>query len=83
MARTKKVELEETAEKQSKEELEKATEFFASHPLEEYAGKYIALIGEHIITTGKDPRDVYKRAVKKGSKVPLIARVSMPEEHIW
>ncbi len=83
MARTKKDATEDTTPRQSKEELQKATEYFANHTLQEYAGKYVALVGEEIVASGKDPRDVYKRAVQKEEKIPLIARVSRPDEHIW
>jgi len=83
MARTKKNNSDDTTPRQSKEELQKATEYFANNTLHEYAGKYVALVGEVIVASGKNPRDVYKRAVKKEEKIPLIARVSRPDEHVW
>lgn len=66
--------------KQTQEEMEQSAKYLASNTFEEYAGKYIAIIGEKIIATGKDPRDVYNRAIEKIKKHPLIARISKPEE---
>ena len=42
---------------------------------EEYGGKYVALDGDNLITTGEKHGDALKQAIKKGYKNPFVGYV--------
>ncbi len=58
----------------------KEFEWLGKHPGEKarYKGEYIAVVGERIVSHGKDPKVVIEEA-KKLSPKPLIAKVPKSE----
>lgn len=53
--------------------------FYIEANLEDYVGKWIAIVDKEIVAHGKDVKKIYKEAKKKyPNKRPLLAKV--PEE---
>ena len=45
-----------------------------------YAGKHVAIIGEHIVASGKSPLEAYKHAKKSyPNRQPLLAHIPKSE----
>ena len=56
-------------------------EFLSVADTSEYAGKWIAVLGQKIIASGDDLKQVYKEAKEKsGKKEPLFMRVPKEQE---
>lgn len=58
-----------------------------SHELEwlhehrqEYAGQYVALVGDKMVANGLEPKTVLHRAREAGYAAPLIVRIESPDE---
>jgi len=47
---------------------------------DEYAGQYVTLNGEQLISHGPDGRQVLAEARKAGIKIPFIARIESDDE---
>ena len=55
--------------------------YYSETDLSEYAGKWVAILGEKIIVSGDDFKKVYKEAKKiAGDKEPLFTRIPKEEE---
>jgi len=46
----------------------------------EYAGQYVALDGNHLVSHGRDGRKVYAEARQAGVAVPYIVRIEAEDE---
>ena|SRR5215813_7602252 len=46
----------------------------------EYAGLWVALDGDRLISSGKDGRQVFDEARKAGIRVPFVVQVDSPDE---
>ncbi len=56
-------------------------EFLSVTDTSKYAGKWIAVLGQQIIASGDDLKEVYKEAKSKaGTKEPLFMRVPKEQE---
>jgi hypothetical protein len=51
--------------------------WFLNHPeiIAKYSGEYIAIIGEQVVSHGKNFKQVLEEAEKKYGKTPLIHKV--------
>ena len=56
--------------------------YFLKADVSKYIGKWIAIIDNKIIASGKNAKEVYDEAVKKSNKKPLITRVPDKETMI-
>jgi len=55
-------------------------DFFVQAPLDRYEGKYIAILGKKIVSSGTSAKDVWEEARKKYPKsTPTIAKVPKQE----
>lgn len=51
-------------------------DFFLHNPLTEYEGKYVAILGKKVISSGMSAKDVWKEALKKYPKsLPTMAKI--------
>ena len=57
-------------------------EFYMKADLGEYTGKWVAIVDNKIVSTGKNAKEVYEEAVKKTKKKPLITKVPDKESMI-
>jgi len=56
-------------------------DFFVTHPLTSYKGKYIAILGKKVVSSGTSAKEVWERAKKKyPSSLPTIAKI--PKEEV-
>lgn len=46
----------------------------------EYAGQYVALVGDNIVANGLEPRAILREARERGYSSPLIVRIEAPDE---
>lgn len=53
---------------------EKSQKWLEEHQ-EEYANQWVALMGDKLLASGKEAKDVYQSAVKQGVNSPFLARV--------
>lgn len=53
---------------------EKSQKWLEEHQ-EEYANQWVALVGDKLLASGKEARDVYQSAVRQGVHTPFLARV--------
>lgn len=56
-------------------------EFYSLADMSNYAGKWVAILGNEVIASGDDLKEVYEKAKKKaGNKEPLFTRVPKEQE---
>lgn len=56
-------------------------EFYSVTDMSEYAGKWVAILGNQVIASGDDLKTVYEEAKKKaGNKEPLFTRIPKEQE---
>jgi len=56
-------------------------EFYSVTDMSEYAGKWVAILGNEVIASGDDLKRVYEEAKKKaGNKEPLFTRIPKEQE---
>ncbi len=56
-------------------------EFYSVTDMSEYAGKWVAILGNKVIASGDDLKRVYEEAKKKaGNKEPLFTRIPKEQE---
>jgi Family of unknown function (DUF5678) len=48
-----------------------------------YAGQWVALDAERLLSHGTDARQVYAEAHAAGVAVPFVAYIEMPDEYQW
>lgn len=48
----------------------------------EYAGQWVALAGDRLLSHGTDPREVYQRAREMGVHAPVLKRIREPHEEL-
>lgn len=51
-------------------------EYYSVMNTSEYAGKWVAIVGDKVVASGDDLKDVHKKA---GKKEPLFARIPKEE----
>lgn len=56
-------------------EKSKEFEFYLKADLSEYEGKYVAIVGEEVVASGKNAKEVWEEAKKKTGKTPTIAKI--------
>lgn len=55
-------------------------DFFLHTPLTEYEGKYVAIVGKKVISSGLSAKEVWEKAQKKYPKsLPTIAKIPKQE----
>lgn len=55
-------------------------DFFVHTPLDRYEGKYVAILGKKIVSSGLSAKEVWEKARKKHPKsIPTIAKVPRQE----
>lgn len=55
-------------------------EFFLKSPLRRYKGKYIAILGNKVVASGKDAKKVWEEARKKcPGRLPTLAKLPQEE----
>lgn len=55
-------------------------DYFLKTPLKKYQGKYVAILKNKVIASGKDAKEVWKEARKKYPKqLPTLAKVPKEE----
>ena len=59
---------------------EETYQFYVSHDLSQYAGKWVAMLGEQVIASGDTATEVLAQAKKKApGRNPALARVPTGE----
>ena len=53
----------------------KEFEFYVKADLSRYEGKYVAIVGEEVVASGKNAKEVWEEAKKKTGKIPTIAKI--------
>lgn len=60
--------------------MSKEFEFFIKANLKKYQGKYIAIVGERVVASGENAREVWQKARKKfPHKIPTLAKLPKEE----
>ena len=60
---------------------DKSYEFYVNNDLSDYAGKWVAIIGERVVASGDNAKTVLAEAQKKfPNKLPLLAKI--PKEEV-
>ena len=59
----------------SQMEKSKEFEFYLKADLSKYEGKYVAIVGEKVVSSGKNALEVWEDAMKKTGKIPTIAKI--------
>ena len=55
-------------------------EFFINAPLNQYEGKYIAIVGKKVVSSGSSAKQVWDQARKKlPNSLPTIAKIPKKE----
>ena len=55
-------------------------EFFIHNPLNNYEGKYVAIVGKKVISSGSSAKETWDKAIKKlPNSIPTIAKVPKKE----
>ena len=55
-------------------------EFFIHNPLNNYEGKYIAIVGKKVVSSGSSAKETWDKARKKLPKsIPTIAKIPKKE----
>ena len=57
----------------------KEFEFYVKTDLSKYAGKYIAIVGDKVVASGDNAKEVIEEAKKKTGKNPTIAKIPKEE----
>lgn len=56
-------------------------EYYSVMNTTEYSGKWVAIVGDKVVASGDDLREVYKKAKEvAGKKEPLFAKIPKEEE---
>ncbi|MBI2136203.1 succinyl-CoA synthetase subunit alpha [Candidatus Woesearchaeota archaeon] len=50
-------------------------EFYVKADLRQYEGKYVAIIGDKVVASGYNAKEVFDEAKKKTGKIPTIAKI--------
>lgn len=50
-------------------------EFYVKADLKLYEGKYVAIVGDKVIASGYNAKEVFDEAKKKTGKIPTIAKI--------
>jgi hypothetical protein len=56
-------------------------DFYSVADMSEYSGKWVAIVGQKVIASGEDFKEVYREAKQKAkNKEPMFAQVPKQEE---
>ena len=56
-------------------------QWLAEHS-DEYAGQWVALKGDQLLSHGTDPQEVYRRGREMGIDAPVLKRIREPHEEL-
>lgn len=57
--------------------------YFLKENFGEFKGKWVAISGDEIVSSGLNPAHVLQRAIKKGFKRPLLAKIPDKETNLY
>ena len=57
----------------------KEFEFYLKADLSKYEGKYVAIVGDKVIASGDNAKEVFEEAKKKTGKIPTMAKIPRAE----
>ncbi len=57
----------------------KEFEFYLRTDLSKYKGKYVAIVGDKVVASGDNAKEVFEEAKKKTGKIPTIAKIPKEE----
>ncbi len=57
----------------------KEFEFYIKTDLGKYRGKYVAIVGDKVVASGENAKEVWEMAKKKTGKVPTLAKIPTEE----
>jgi orotate phosphoribosyltransferase-like protein len=63
--------------------MEKEFAFYLKADLHNYEGKYIAIVGDQIISSGDNAKTVIEEAERKTGKKPLLAKIPSEDTLIF
>ncbi len=59
---------------------DKSYDFYVNNDLSEYAGKWVAIVGEEVVASGDNAKVVFEEAKRKfPDRLPLLAKVPKDE----
>ena len=62
----------------------KEFEFYVKANLKEYEGKYVAIVGDKVVASGTNAKEVLEEAKKKyPNKLPALAKIPKEETLIY
>lgn len=62
-----------------KKMVSKEFEFYVKADLSKYQGKYVAIVGRKVVSSGGNAKEVIEQAIKKTGKTPMLAKVPTDE----
>lgn len=57
----------------------KEFEFYVKADLSKYRGKYVAIVGDRVVASGDNAKEVFEEAKKKTGKIPTLAKIPQEE----
>ncbi len=57
----------------------KEFEFYVKADLSKYQGQYVAIVGDKVVASGGNAKEVLEEAKKKTGKIPTIAKIPKEE----
>ncbi len=60
-------------------EKSKEFEFYLKTDLSKYEGKYVAIVGEKVVASGDNAKEVFEEAKEKTGKIPTMAKIPKAE----
>ena len=57
----------------------KEFEFYVKADLSKYEGRYVAIVGDKVISSGDNAKEVFEEARRKTGKIPTMAKIPKAE----
>ena len=61
----------------------KEFEFYLRADLHKYEGMYIAIVGEKVVASGDNAKEVFEEAQRKTGKIPTLAKIPTEDTFIF